>query len=175
MKMTVLGIKRTVVILCLLAISLPGLALSPSARNMFASTASMEVMQPEYRHALVFASGAVYLSDRDNIYPGFHLEYDYGFKLGRVDLSAGISGEVIFADHNHYSIGIGLGYEIFRNVVIHAGPGVTFDHGDVMLKGSVGLGYEFDFNRFSFGPITEFAFHKGDYHAMLGVSFGYAF
>jgi hypothetical protein len=173
--MTVSGMRRIVVSLCMIAISLPGFALSTNARSIFTSATSIEVTQPEYRHGLAFASGAAYLSDRNNVYPSFHLEYAYGFRLGSLDLSTGLNGEVIFADQNHYSIGIGLGYEPFRNVVIHAGPGVTFDNDEVMLKGSIGLGYEFGFNRFSFGPITEFAFHKGDYHGMLGVTFGYAF
>lgn len=129
----------------------------------------------DHKHELSIAPGLSYVSHDNGFFPSLHLEYAYGFQLGRLNLSAGTYGEVIFTNHRHYSVGLTLGWVPIPRVHLHAGPGVTFDHGDVFLKGSVAAAYEFHLDRFIFGPLAEYAFHKGDYHATMGVFFGIAF
>lgn len=158
--MTATGLKRIIVTICAIVISVPVFSIEPA---------------PDYRHEVAITPGAVYFSNDQSFAPGLHLEYGYGFSIGRLEMSAGITGDVVFADHKHYGIGLGLGFPLFKNIHLHAGPGLAFEEDEVVATGNIGLGYGFDLGRFSMGPVTEFSFDKHESHFMFGVLFGYAF
>ncbi len=158
--MTASGLKRMFLTICVIALSIPGFSIKPA---------------PDYRHEIAITPGAVYFSADKSFAPGLHLEYAYGFNIGRLEMSAGITGDVVFAEHAHYGIGLGLGFEPFKNIHLHVGPGLAFEEDEVVVTGNIGLGYGFDFGRFSLGPVTEFSFDKHESHFMFGLLFGYAF
>lgn len=160
-----LGIMRAVIALILFS----------GLWNPILTMAGNDTKEHQHKHEISIAPGISYVSHNDGFFPSFHLEYTYGFGLRQLQFSAGIYGEAIFTKHIHYSVGLTMGFMPLPGLTLHAGPGVTFDDGEIFMKGSASIAYEFHLNRLIFGPMTEYAFHKGDYHVTFGLFFGITF
>ncbi len=125
--------------------------------------------QPEHRHSIAFAAGAVYLSDDKVVDPGVHLEYAYHFMLGKILLNSGSSIEMIFGEERHIGLALYMGYSPLKGWDVGLGPGVMFEGDTHYYCINISTSYGFDMGSFSLGPAMELAHTGKHFHFLMGL------
>jgi hypothetical protein len=138
-----------------------------------------------WNHIAVF-DGATSKFEKEGTH--FTLGLDYIRKFppsGRWAIS--IFGEAIFEEHTEWLIGIPLFYRLYDNLWVRTGPGIEIlqeeehDHGEtkteikVEFLWRVGIGYDFEFGKYSIAPSIDVDFGRSTTAVVWGLNFGYGF
>lgn len=95
-------------------------------------------------------------------------------------LSLGLAGEVILADHEHYSAMIPLSYAFESGLVLTVAPGLEWvkheDEDEDGWESEVALhceiAYLFQRGTYDFGPVVGYSRTDHDEHYMIGIHMG---
>ena len=134
-----------------------------------------------HNHIAIFIGGTRF-DKKSKTY--FSLGVDYAYiPSAEKTWAFSIFGEIVFADHNEYLIGLPVFYYISRSLWLRAGPGIeiiqvednhhTKSHIEMLFR--VGAGYEFHLGEFSITPSLDYDFVRNNDALVFGLNFGYGF
>jgi len=127
---------------------------------------------------LGLSAGYVHLEEDDE--DAFGLHFHFTKRVGdegiRRHLAAGIGAEVIFADHEHYSLMFPLAVYPWRGLVLAVAPGIEWAEHDHNWESEYATHFEaayvFEYGDFDLGPVIDYSKTDDDEHYMIGVHFG---
>lgn len=163
-------------IIILLAISSPLQALSSDKpKPGYHTPAYSPTAPPILRNSLTLTQGGVYLTDDKKIAASLILDYGYNFVAWNQEMGVSMCFEKVFTTEQHIGIGLALGFPLGRFLDFSIGPAMVKHGKHHELGVHAGVGYSYDFTRFSLGPVLEYANFGKDSHVLLGISLGFDF
>lgn len=140
------------------------------------------------RNEIGVSAGPFYAIDDKSWGSGVHLHYFRS--LGNHSRWA-VGGflEQAWSDENHFSVGVGVKFEVIERLHLGVSPGVSFgkhshgdlhDHHDESTKARFAMHMElvydlFEWKKFHVGPVVDYSWSKDDSHVALGVHAAYCF
>ena len=106
------------------------------------------------------------------------LDYVYRLPVWEQRLGMGAFGEVIFAEHKEYLLGIPLMLKPAGNLFFVVAPGIVIveeESTDNHFLFRLGAGYEIDLRNISLTPTVNLDFVEGEESLVFGISLGKGF
>lgn len=135
--------------------------------------AAQEHNHDHSEYHLAAGIGGTYLFSENRVMPGihFHAMKNLGHKF-----SAGLGLETLVDEHSHYSVTLLAGYSPIENLIVEAGPGLTFskheNDWEQSLSAHIECIYEINLHYFHVGPMVGLGIDHDETHATLGIHLG---
>lgn len=122
--------------------------------------------------------GYVHLDEEDEDSLGLHVHLSK--RLGHEGLlerlGLGVGGEVIFAEHEHYSLLFPLAMYPWRGLILAVAPGIEWAEHDedweTAYATHLEAAYVFEIGDYDVGPVVDYSKSDNDEHYMIGIHLG---
>ncbi len=128
------------------------------------------------RNSLGLGVGASRIINENGLDPIWHLHYSRSFSdTSPFALTMGYE-LLMDKDHQHSTIGIGIEFNLWRELHIAAAPGISFIPEEDPEPGlHFEMAYEFQLGKIGLGPTVEYGLGLDDSHLTLGIHSGFDF
>ncbi len=127
------------------------------------------------RNHMGIGFGASKMIGESGLAPAFHLHYSRSLSETSPFSFAG-GFEMILDEHKHSTLGLGLGYNFWKELSLGTALGMTFlPEGGIEPGLHLELAYEFDLKVIDLGPMIEYGIGPDETHIMFGIHTGVEF